>query len=60
MKQESVMAFTMVKHDYPYETAEYILQNMVGTSEHKYVTGHYTQWAHAYMQQCKQALHHII
>jgi hypothetical protein len=24
------------------------------------VTGHYTQWAHAYMQQCKQALHHII
>jgi hypothetical protein len=36
--EESVMAFTMVKQDYPYETAEYILQNKVGTSEHKYAT----------------------
>jgi hypothetical protein len=40
--EESVMAFTMVKRDYPYETAEYILQNKVGTSEHKYATGRYT------------------
>jgi hypothetical protein len=33
--EDSVMAFTMVKEqDYPYETAEYILQNKVGTSEH--------------------------
>jgi hypothetical protein len=40
--EESVMAFTMVKQDYPYETAEYILQNKVGTSEHKYATGRYT------------------
>jgi hypothetical protein len=39
---ESVIAFTMVKRDYPYETAEYILQNKVGTSEYKYMTGHYT------------------
>jgi hypothetical protein len=30
--EESVMAFTMVKQDYPYETAEYILQNKVCTS----------------------------
>jgi hypothetical protein len=58
--EESVMAFTMVKQDYPYETAEYILQNKVGTSEHKYETGHYIRWACAYMQQCKQTLHHII
>ena len=54
------MAFTMVKRDYPYETAEYILQNKVGTSEHKYVTGRYTRWARAYMRQCKQTLHRII
>jgi hypothetical protein len=47
--EESVMALTMVKQDYPYETAEYILQNKVGTSEHKYATGHYIGWAHAYM-----------
>jgi hypothetical protein len=47
--EESVMAFTMVKRDYPYETTEYILENKVGTSEHKYATGRYTQWAHAYM-----------
>jgi hypothetical protein len=40
--EESVMALTMVKQDYPYETAEYILQNKVGTSEHKYATGSYT------------------
>jgi hypothetical protein len=40
--EESVMAFTMVKQDYPFETAEYILQNKVGTSEHKYATGRYT------------------
>jgi hypothetical protein len=58
--EESVMAFTMVKQDYPYETAEYILQNKVSTSEHKYATSRYTQWAHAYMQQCKQTLCHII
>jgi hypothetical protein len=58
--EESVMALTMVKWDYPYETAEYILQNKVGTSEHKYATGRYTGWAHAYMWQCKQTLHRII
>jgi hypothetical protein len=58
--EESVMAFTMVKRDYPYETAEYILQNKVGTSEHKYATGHYTRWARAYMRQCKQTLRRII
>jgi hypothetical protein len=58
--EESVMAFTMVKQDYPYETTEYILQNKVGTSENKYATGRYTQWARAYMRQCKQTLHHII
>jgi hypothetical protein len=58
--EESVMAFTMVKQDYPYETADYILQNKVGTSEHKYATGCYTRWACAYMWQCKQTLRHII
>ncbi len=58
--EESVTAFTMVKQDYPYETAEYILQHKVGTSEHKYATGCYTQWACAYMQQCKQTFCHII
>jgi hypothetical protein len=58
--EESAKAFTMVKQDYPYETTEYILQNKVGTSEHKYATSHYTQWARAYMQQCKQTLHRII
>jgi hypothetical protein len=47
--EESVMAFTMVKREYPYESAEYILQNKVGTSEHKYATGRYTRWARAYM-----------
>jgi hypothetical protein len=47
--EESVMAFTMVKRDYPYKTADYILQNKVGTSEHKYTTGRYTRWARAYM-----------
>jgi hypothetical protein len=54
------MAFTMVKQDYPYETAEYILQNKVGTSEHKYATGRYKQCACAYMRHCKQTLQHII
>jgi hypothetical protein len=58
--KESVMVFTMVKRDYRYDTAEYILQNKVGTSEHKYATGHYTRWAHACMRQCKQTLHCII
>jgi hypothetical protein len=48
--EDSVMAFTMVKPDYPHESTEYILQHKVGTSEHKFVTGHYMQWAHAYMQ----------
>jgi hypothetical protein len=58
--EESVMAFTMVKQDYPYEPAEYILQKKVGTSEHKDATGRYTRWAHAYMQQCKHTLHRIM
>jgi hypothetical protein len=52
--QELVMAITMVEQDYPYETAEYILQHKVSTSEHKYATGHYMQRAHAYMQQWLQ------
>jgi hypothetical protein len=40
--EESVMAFMMVKRDFPYETAKYILQNKVGTSEHRYLTAWYT------------------
>ena len=41
----SSLPFTLVKRDYPYAVAQYILANSVGTWDGRHTLGRYTRWA---------------
>ena len=45
MGETSSSPFTIMKRDYPYEGAHYILNNSVGTLDGRYTLGQYMRWA---------------
>ena len=49
--ETSLAPFDEAHRDYPYETAEYILANKVGTPSGNYTGGRYTRWARQYSRQ---------
>jgi hypothetical protein len=54
--ETSALPFSIVKRDYPFETANYIIKHKVGTSDGQYSLGHYSHWAQSYIHQNNRAL----
>ena len=56
MGETSSSPFTLVKQDYPYAVAQYILDNSVGTWDGRHMLGRYTRWAHGFLQQVRHTI----
>jgi hypothetical protein len=55
--ETSALPFSIVKRDYPFETATYIIKHKVGTSDGQYSSGHYSRWAwSSYIHQNNRAI----
>jgi hypothetical protein len=54
--ETSALPFSIVKHDYPFETANYIIKHKIGTSDGQYSSGRYSHWAWSYICQNNHAL----
>ena len=59
MSETSSSPFTIMKRDYPYAVAHYILNNSVGTSDGRYALGQYMRWAHGFLRQVNQTICHL-
>jgi hypothetical protein len=55
--ETSALPFSIVKRDYPFETANYIIKHKVGTSDGQYSLGHYSHWARSYIHQNRSYIH---
>jgi hypothetical protein len=58
--ETSTLPFSIVKCDYPFETANYIIKHKVGTSDGQYSLGQYCHWAQSYIHQNNHALHCLL
>jgi hypothetical protein len=58
--ETSALPFSIVKCDYPFETANYIIKHKVGTSDGQYSSGHYSRWALSYIRQNNHAIRHLL
>ena len=47
--ETSSLPFTLVKRDYPYAVAQYILACNVGTWDGRHTSGRYTKWVHGFL-----------
>ena len=57
--ETSSLPFTLVKRDYPYAVAQYILDNSVGTWDGRHTSGRYTRWAHGFLRQVNHTIRHL-
>ena len=51
MGETSSSPFTLVKQDYPYAVAQYILDHSMGTWDGRHTSGRYMRWAHGFLRQ---------
>ena len=51
MGESSSLPFTLVKCDYPYAVAQYILEHSMGTWDVQHTSGRYTRWACGFLRQ---------
>jgi hypothetical protein len=59
--ETSALPFSIVKRDYPFETATYIIKHKVGTSDGQYSSGHYSRWARSsYIRQNNRAIRRLL
>ena len=54
--ETSSLPFTLVKHDYPYAVAQYILDHSVGTWDRRHTSGRYMRWAHGFLRQVNRMI----
>ena len=57
--ETSSLPFTLVKRDYPYAVAQYILACNVGTWDGRHTSGRYMRWARGLLQQVNHTIHHL-
>ena len=57
--ETSSLPFTLVKHDYPYAVAQYILAHSMGTWDGRHTSGRYMRWAHGLLQQANRMIHRL-
>ena len=61
--ETSSLPFTLVKRDYPYAVAQYILDHNVGTWDGQHTSGRYTRWARGFLRQVNRTicrLHRVV
>ena len=58
--ETSDVPFDEVHHDYPTETADYIIQNRIGTSNGRYSGGRYTRWARQFTRQYPRMVRRLV
>jgi hypothetical protein len=58
--ETSALPFSIVKRDYPFETANYIIKHKVGTSDGQYSSGRYSRWAWYYIRKNNRALRRLL
>ncbi len=56
----STVPFTLLKRDYPSETALYILENKVSPTGSRFTNGRYTRWARQYTRQVNRIIRRLI
>ena len=49
--ETSSLRFTLVKRDYPYAVAQYILDHSMGTWDGRHTSGRYMRWARGFLRQ---------
>ena len=59
MGETSSSPFTIMKRDYPYAVAHYILNNSVGTLDGRYASGRYMRWARGFLRQVNRTIRHL-
>ena len=57
--ETSSLPFTLVKRDYPYAVAQYILAYNVGTWDGKHMSGRYTRWARGFLRQVNHTIRRL-
>ena len=59
MGESSSLPFTLVKCDYPYAVAQYILAHSVGTWDGRHMSGRNTRWACGFLQQVNHTIRQL-
>ena len=57
--ETSSLPFTLVKRDYPYAVAQYILDHSVGTWDGRHMLGRYTRWACGFLREVNHTIRRL-
>jgi hypothetical protein len=56
----SCLPFSIVKLDFPSETAAYVLKHKLGCADGKYIGGRYTRWTHQFTRQHSKIVRRLL